>query len=186
VPGTEHARIAEFLWTLDVPPTPDDPAQLPDAVALQWSTYFNPRGISGSGGWVNTTPWREAEIPSTNGHATARGIARVFAALAAGGTIDGVHVLAGATLADATTEHSRGHDLVLLRPSRFGLGFQLTQPERPLGPNARAFGHFGSGGALGFCDPDSGLAFGYVMNHMGPRWQNPRNHALIEATYASL
>ncbi len=71
------------------------------------------------------------------------------------------------------------------RPARFGLGFQRTQPERPLGPNPRSFGHFGSGGALGFCDPDA-LAFGYVMNHMGLRWQNPRDHALIEVTYSAL
>jgi CubicO group peptidase (beta-lactamase class C family) len=69
------------------------------------------------------------------------------------------------------TEQVHGQDLVLGRPSRFGLGFQLTQPERPLGPGNAAFGHFGAGGSLVFCDPDSGLAFGYVMNQLGPRWQ---------------
>ena len=72
---------------------------------------------------------------------------------------------------------------MLGRASRFGLGFQLTQPERPLGPNPRSFGHFGAGGSLGFADPDAGLAFGYVMNRSGPRWQNPRNRALIDAVY---
>jgi CubicO group peptidase (beta-lactamase class C family) len=86
----------------------------------------------------------------------------------------------------ATIEHSAGLDLITQRPSRFGLGFQLTQKERPLGPNPRAFGHFGAGGSLGFCDPDTGMAFGYVTNDMGPRWQNPRNAALIEAVYAGL
>ena len=75
---------------------------------------------------------------------------------------------------------------VLHRPSRFGLGFQLTQPERPLGPDPATFGHFGAGGSLGFCDPEAGVAFGYVMNQMGPRWQNPRNRALIDAVYACL
>jgi len=83
-------------------------------------------------------------------------------------------------------EASYGPDFVLLRPSRFGLGFQLTQPERALGPNDRSFGHFGAGGSLGFADPESRLAFGYVMNRSGPRWQNPRNRALIDAIYASL
>ena len=39
---------------------------------------------------------------------------------------------------------------------------------------------------LGFCDPQSGIAFGYVMNQMGPRWQNPRTRALIDAVYACL
>ena len=85
------------------------------------------------------------------------------------------------TLAEASAEHSAGIDFVLGRPSRFGLGFQLTQPERPLGPNPRSFGHFGVGGSLGFADPDAGIAFGYTMNRAGPRWQNPRNRALIDA-----
>ena len=76
--------------------------------------------------------------------------------------------------------------MILGRDSRFGLGFQLTQPDRPLGPNPGAFGHFGAGGAVGFCDPASGVAFGYVMNQLGPRWQNPRNRALIDAVFASL
>jgi CubicO group peptidase (beta-lactamase class C family) len=89
-------------------------------------------------------------------------------------------------LREATAEASAGEDLVLGRQSRFGLGFQLTQPERPLGPNPRSFGHFGTGGALGFADPDAGVAFGYVMNRGGPQWQDPRNRALIDAVYAAL
>lgn len=186
LPASEHARVAEFLWTAALPPTPPDVGALPDELALQWCTYFNPRGISGSDGWVNRAEWRAAELPSTNGHATARALARVFSVLAAGGAASGVRLVAPELLREATTEHSCGDDLVLHRPSRFGLGFQLTQAARPLGPNPRSFGHFGSGGALGFADPDARLAFGYVMNHMGPRWQNPRNAALIEATYASL
>jgi CubicO group peptidase (beta-lactamase class C family) len=32
----------------------------------------------------------------------------------------------------------------------------------------------------------NGRAFGYTMNTMGPRWQNPRNRALVDACYASL
>src|SRR5437870_4360877 len=49
-------------------------------------------------------------------------------------------------------------DVVLQRPTRFGLGCQLTMPERPLGPHPRVFGHFGAGGSLGFADPDTRLA----------------------------
>jgi CubicO group peptidase (beta-lactamase class C family) len=125
-------------------------------------------------------------MPSTNTHASARGVARVYAALAAGGTLDGITVVDRAALVEATAEQVAGPDLVLGRNSRFGLGFQLTQSDRPLGPNAGAFGHFGAGGSVGFCDPTSGVAFGYVMNQLGPRWQNPRNRALIDAVFASL
>ena len=39
---------------------------------------------------------------------------------------------------------------------------------------------------MGFADPHSGIAFGYVMNHVIPRWQSTRNRALIDALYDSL
>jgi hypothetical protein len=39
---------------------------------------------------------------------------------------------------------------------------------------------------LGFADPAAGVAFGYVMNAVKPRWQNPRNRALVEALYSCL
>ncbi|MBI3782030.1 MAG: beta-lactamase family protein, partial [Deltaproteobacteria bacterium] len=145
--------------------------------------YLNPQGLSGLG-TVNTREWRAAEMPSTNGHANAHDVARVFSALAGDGAVDGVQLLKAGTIAAASAEASSGEDYVLRRPSRFGLGFQLTQPERPLGPNARSFGHFGAGGSLGFADPDARLAFGYTMNHAGPRWQNPRIRNLIDAVYA--
>ena len=79
-----------------------------------------------------------------------------------------------------------GYCPVLGEEVTFGLGFQPTRPNRPFGPNPRSFGHFGTGGSLGFADPDAGVAFGYVMNHVIPRWQSTRNRALIDAVYASL
>jgi CubicO group peptidase (beta-lactamase class C family) len=176
----EQGRVADFLFP-DVPSFADvfEPGMVRSA-------YANPPGISGVG-TVNTARWRAAEIPSANGHANARAVARLYAALAGGGSIDGVRVLEAATVALAASEVSSGHDALLDRPSRFGLGFQLTQPERPLGPSPNAFGHFGAGGALGFADPDAGIAFGYTPNQgYGPRWQNPRNRGLIAALYASL
>jgi CubicO group peptidase (beta-lactamase class C family) len=147
--------------------------------ALARNAYQNPSDLSGAG-TVNGSGWRQAEIPSANLHASARGVACVYAALIRG------DLLPASLLREAAREHSQGVDRVLDRPSRFGLGFQLTHPERPLGPNAGAFGHFGAGGALGFCDPEAGIGFGYVMNDMGARWQNPRNRALVDSVYASL
>lgn len=184
LPASEHARVAQFHWPGDVRP-PERPAGS-EIDLMRWCVYANPPGICGDRGWVNTAAWRAAEIPSTNGHGTARGVARIYAALAAGGAIDGQRILSDSLLRAALEERSGGNDLVLDRPSRFGLGFQLTQPERPLGPNAGAFGHFGAGGSLGFCDPQAGLAFGYVTNHLGPRWQNLLNRALVDAVYASV
>jgi CubicO group peptidase (beta-lactamase class C family) len=181
LPKSEHARVSDFLW----PGNPAKPQIDSDDALMRWNTYWNPPGFSGSH-WVNTAHWREAEVPSTNGHGSARGIARVYSALAEGGTIDGVRILRREALAQATSEQVNGPDIINQRPSRFGIGFQLTQPERPLGPNRGAFGHFGAGGSLGYCDPEARIAFGYVTNDMGPRWQNPRNRALLDAVYASL
>jgi CubicO group peptidase (beta-lactamase class C family) len=177
----DHGRVAEFLF-------PEMPSSLigDQTPSMVRNAYVNPPGLSGPG-MVNTRAWRSAEMPSTNGHATARGVARIYSALAAGGAVDGIRLLAPETVELAAREVSCGHDAVLDRPSRFGLGFQLTQPERPLGPNPRSFGHFGAGGSLGFADPDRALAFAYTPNQgAGPRWQNPRNRGLIDALYAAL
>jgi CubicO group peptidase (beta-lactamase class C family) len=179
LPASRHARVARFAWN-DPAPAEEEPPGLAPAALMRYNAYFNPGGLSGAG-VINDPAWRAAEVPSANAHASARGVARVYAALAAGGTLDGTSVIDAGALAEATVEQVYGQDLVLERPSRFGLGFQLTQPERPFGTGTAVFGHFGAGGSLGFCDPDSGVAFGYVMNQMGPRWQNPRTRALIDA-----
>ena len=183
LPASQDRRVAEFLF----PDSPPESMTDPDAVPLiVRRAYFNPPGVSGIG-TVNTRAWRAAEMPSTNGHATARAVARIYAALASGGSVDGIRILERDTIAEAAREVSSGPDRVLTRPSLFGLGFQLTMPQRPLGPHEAAFGHFGAGGSLGFADPEAGLAFAYTPNQgQGPRWQNPRNRGLIEALYGSV
>ncbi len=181
--GPEHdERIADYLFGGAPPEFVDDDEE---RQLLLRRVYLNPPGLSGIG-TVNTRAWRAAEMPSTNGHASARAVARIYGALACGGAVDGIRLLGTETIEHAIAEASAGPDLVLRRPSRFGLGFQLTQPERPLGTNPRSFGHFGAGGSLGFADPDARLAFAYTMNQAGPRWQNPCNRALSDAVYASL
>jgi CubicO group peptidase (beta-lactamase class C family) len=148
---------------------------------LRERAYLNPPGATGLG-TVNTAAWQDAELPSANLHADARSIARVYDAL-----LDETPAIVDRdVLRRATLEASTGEDLVLERPSRFGLGFQLTMPERPLGPNEGSFGHFGAGGSVGFADPRAHVAFAYVMNRGGAQWQDPRNRALIDAVYRAL
>ena len=174
LPVAERGRRADYDFGdmfVEAPPVPEPPWELSTAA------YVNPPGATGLG-TVNTSAWMDATIPSANAHATARGVAQVYAALPA--------LLDRDTLAVATAEHASGRDLVLDRPTRFGLGFQLTQPERPLGPGPGGYGHFGAGGSVGFADPDNGVAFAYVMNRGGPRWQSPRTRALIDALYDAL
>ncbi len=175
VPVGEQPRCAELLW--------EQPGEVPDPFAFEgdarmtFLSYFNPPGYC-SAGVVNTPEWRSAEIPATNGHGSATGVARIYAALLEPGRL-----LSAELLAEATRPQSEGYCPTLGEEVTFGLGFKPTTPRRPFGPNPRSFGHFGTGGSLGFADPDTGIAFGYVMNHVIPRWQSTRNRSLIDAVY---
>lgn len=184
----EHqSRCADVVWEIDVDRGIDwfTSTAVNDEQRMVALGYANPPGYSGIG-VVNTTHWRTAQVPSTNLHATALGVARLYTALAAGGTVDGVTVLDSDVLTEATTTQSEGWCPVLERDASFGLGFQPSRPDRPFGPNDGSFGHFGTGGAVGFADPAARVAFGYVMNSVRPRWQSPRNQALIDALYTCL
>ena len=179
-----HSRIADYEWPND--PFPEnEPTGLDEEQLLQFNTYYNPSGLSGAG-VVNSAPWRLAEMPSTNVHASARAISILYTSLAHGGTHNNVSLLPKEVLSTASSEVSNGDDRILHRTSRFAHGFQLPIPERGFGPNPESFGHFGAGGSVGFCDPKAKVGFGYVMNQMGPRWQNPRNRALIDSLYSCL
>jgi CubicO group peptidase (beta-lactamase class C family) len=152
---------------------------------MRLGAYRNPPDLSGLG-VINSREWRAAEVPSTNGHGNARAVARLYAALAGDGDLDGAHILSPATVAMAIAEQVYAEDLVLQRPTRFGLGFQLTMPERRLGPGPRSFGHFGAGGSLGFADPDAHVAFAYAMNQGRGGWQHKHVRHLIDLVYEAL
>ncbi len=179
LPSSEHHRCAEMDVfgdaAADLVPQPDhgDEESL-----LAHHAYFNPRTMSGMG-VVDTEPWREAMVPSTNGHATARSVAAFYAALLPSA---GDHkLLSDALLGEATSVQADGIDRVLGRPSRFGLGFMLHQEERPIGIGPGSFGHFGYGGSLGFADPEADLAVAYLISRPGDRWQMPRTRRLLAA-----
>lgn len=162
-----------------------DPATLDGIDLCRILAYRNPPGRPD--GDVNSRLWRAAEYPSTNPHSNARALARIFGALASGGGADGYRMLGPETIEAGRTIESDGEDLILGRPNRFGLGFQLSIPGvRPLGPSPKAFGHYGNGAILGFADPDAAVGFGFVCNRAGRSWRDPRNIALVDAVYASL
>jgi CubicO group peptidase (beta-lactamase class C family) len=50
-----------------------------------------------------------------------------------------------------------------------------------------SFGHYGSGGSVGFAHKELGIAFGYTMNQMRPVYgKDPRTSGLVEALLACL
>jgi CubicO group peptidase (beta-lactamase class C family) len=178
VPRAEQHRCAEVLFESSEPPGELDDTLEGDA-RMEMLSYFNPPGFS-SIGVANTAAWRGAEVPSTNGHGSARGVARLYAALLEPGRL-----LSADLLDEATSAQSEGYCPILHEDVTFGLGFNPTVPRRAFGPNPGSFGHFGTGGAVGFADPVGRVSFGYVMNHVIPRWQSTRNRSLIGALYAS-
>ena len=129
--------------------------------------------------------WRAAEIPAANGHASAAGLARIYGAVAQG---DAGGVLSSAAIDVAREEQVCGEDAVLGLVTRIANGFMLAPPQERTGPNPHAFGHAGAGGSYGFCDPEAGLGFGYVMNrmHVGAWLVDPRPRALLDAVYEAL
>lgn len=130
----------------------------------------------------NTRPWRAAEIPAANGHASAAGIARIYGELARG------KLLSTAVLDDARSCQAEGQDEVLPLVTKIACGFMLSPDHEPCGPNPRAFNHAGAGGSLGYCDPEAKIGFGYAMNnmHTGAWLVDPRARRLVDAVYASL
>ena len=140
----------------------------------------NPPGIP-DGGASPEGPWQQAQIPATNGHGTARAMAHFYGVLAMGGRIDDYELLSPELLKQASSVQSEGFCPSLRREVSFGLGFQITRPDRPFGAGQHAFGHYGNGGSLGYADPDTGIGFGYVMNYVNRRLQNSRNRNLMAA-----
>lgn len=107
-------------------------------------------------------PFLDSEIPAANGVVTARALARMYGAIANGGSIDGTQFLSAETTAALLGRPSLRPDHAMLMPLSFHLGYHGM----PLGGVLPGFGHVGLGGSLGWADPASGLAFSYVHNRL--------------------
>ena len=104
-----------------------------------------------------------AAIPAANGLFTARSLARMYAALACGGTLDGVRLLSPGTLARATEVQAPTPARVVIPfEMRWRLGYHGVFTSR--GVPRRAFGHFGFGGSGGWADPGRQLAVALIVN----------------------
>jgi CubicO group peptidase (beta-lactamase class C family) len=115
---------------------------------------------------ANTSRWRAAEIPSSNGHASARGLAKVYQVLGSGGQVGEVRLLSEAGVRLAAREQIHKRDVVIGMPVRRTLGYMLPVPGTGDPRPDTAFGHPGMGGSMGFADPENHLSMGYVMNRM--------------------
>ncbi len=164
-----------------------DPTSIPALVALNSGGMMFP-------GAIDRREVYAAEIPAANGLANARSLAGMYRPLALGGSADGIDLVDGDTLAEATRVASASSvDATLGVPTRFALGFMKAMDNRALPGNDSvliaedAFGHAGYGGSVGFADPVARMSFGYSMNKQGQGLGvNERGHALIGAVYRTL
>lgn len=170
----EHHRISPVV---PPPPTQIDLARLdPHGPAVR--TLANPP-LDAAITW--TSDWRTAEVGAANGHGNARSVARIHSVVTNGGEVDGVRLLSPATIDRIFEEQSRGTDLVLGLPLRFGIGLALD----PASPRTAYWG--GWGGSLVVDDVARRTTIAYVMNRMSPGIiGSPRSDAYRTAVSAAL
>lgn len=109
-------------------------------------------------------PLLDSEIPAANGVATARGLARMYGALANGGVVGvpGTRLLSEEATAGLVGKPDLTPDRSVIMPLSFHLGYHGL----PIPGVLPGFGHVGLGGSLGWAIPDSGVAIGFVHNRL--------------------
>jgi CubicO group peptidase (beta-lactamase class C family) len=130
---------------------------------------------------------RNLEIPSGGGVGSARAIAHAYSVFATGGNELGLRPETLRALSAPARPSVHGFfDECLKGDVRFSLGFMKPSSSWPFG-GASSFGAPGSGGALGFADPEAGIGYAYVTSQMGTTLTgDPRDVALRHAVYSSI
>jgi CubicO group peptidase (beta-lactamase class C family) len=152
---------------------------------------LNPRSaifralIVNPGSWVSLDDdriyARNLEVPSGGGVGTARAIARAYSVFATGGKELGLRADTLEALAAPAVPSAHGfHDVALKGEVEFSLGFMKSCKNWKFGQPG-SFGSPGAGGSLGYADPQTKLAYGYVTNRMGTVDGDPRDVALRNA-----
>ena len=198
LPAEHHARVSDMIGNLVPPhregekggprfkgPLAQFMRDMSDPTTMVGAAFNNPFIPAGA---ANSPEWRSAEIPAANGHGTARGLARIYGALACGGAVDGIRILEHETIERAREEQASGPDATLGGLAiRYGLGFMLQSGSMPFSPSPRAFGHPGAGGSIGMADPDRRVGYGFTMNKMGSGLTGGQTgYAVLQAFWTAL
>lgn len=178
LPESEHGRVADFR-------KPAAPADLGEIDPIKRAAFLDRGSAPGGRG---AAAWREAEIPSTNLHATALDLARIMSVIADGGRFEGRQVLSTSVLQQAIRERSYGRDRVLPFTLSWAAGFTRNKGLGELfGPNPDAVGHCGWGGSLAFADPKARVSGAYAMTRQSNHLiGDPRPRRLIQALYSAM
>ena len=162
-PAGSPTHVASIIGPQVNIPNPAFNAVAPRLAALEMSAVFGSMYFPGMKTVVQgDMPLLDSEIPSANGVATARALARMYGAIANGGEIDGLRYLSAPLVAAFTGPRNLRPDRNLLLPMAFHHGFHgLSVPGLLPG-----FGHVGIGGSFGWAIPEAGLAFAVVHNRL--------------------
>lgn len=162
-PAGAPTRVAHIVGPQLNIPNPVFNAVAPKIAALEVSAIFGSMYFPGMKAVVQgDMPLLDSELPSANGVATARSLARMYGAIANGGEIDGQRYLSSKLVAGLTGRPSLAPDRNLILPMAFHLGYHAL----PFPGVLPGFGHVGLGGSLGWAIPDKGLSFGFVHNRL--------------------
>jgi CubicO group peptidase (beta-lactamase class C family) len=158
VPASELDRVARFE---------DDPAgaamfaSLPPDFPLFKS---GPRSLFPSAALANNTAVTMADVPAW-GTATARSLARMYAALLA--DVDGVRLLSPVRLREISSLSTTGNDEMTGGPAQYALGYTVGQlGMRPAPPTV--FGMVGIGGSAAYADTATGISVALTKNRFNP------------------
>lgn len=175
LPASEDARIGQMQRPRALPSL----GELNDAKKAAFMTKWAAPNR-------NAETWRRIEIPSANGHGTAKSVATLYGLFANGGRLDGQKLISDDAFDGLVELRTHGRDLVLPFETAFGAGV-MHNVAGLFGPNPKTLCHAGWGGSMGLADPDLGISAGYVMNKQSNHLMgDPRASHLIEAVYACL
>ena len=107
----------------------------------------------------------EVPVPAANGLFTARSLARLYASIAEGGTLDGIQILSPEMIPLMSKVQVETRDRVIPIKMGWRLGYHTAFTSR--GSLASAFGHFGFGGSGAWADPTKRLSVAMVNNRLG-------------------
>jgi CubicO group peptidase (beta-lactamase class C family) len=135
---------------------------------------------------LNTAQFRGSGFASIGGHGSALGLARIYGALASGGTLDGQSLLDAALVDDLLTEQAHALDRFMGAPVRMGLGLMLANDVFAFTGAPTAFGQPGLGGVVGFGDTRHRLGVGIVCNRLVAGLEDPFLERLLAGLRNSL
>ncbi|MGH2534652.1 MAG: serine hydrolase domain-containing protein [Thermomicrobiales bacterium] len=174
VPASEQGRLAQLEETegnqemfADVPPDSPILKLGPDVDAPA----------------TNRADVRSANIPA-GGTVTARGVARMYAALL--GEVDGVRLISPERLREVSAVAKSGVDQVFGFPTSWGLGYSIGQSLANARETQHVFGVGGVGGSVANADVKTGTTFALTKNRLAATFDTAdKIGGIVTKAYAS-